>query len=89
MTRRPSPIEMAIDRACGLAPGGAPKRQLVTLECPQCGKKKSVSKDKTDPPGTVRVVMSCNDCVDDGDFRLIDYFNADGRQIDADGACIT
>jgi C4-type Zn-finger protein len=81
MTRRLSPIEMAIDRACGLAPGRETQRQFLTLECPQCGKKKSVQKDKTDPPNTARIVMTCNDCADDGDFRLVDYFDADGGRI--------
>ncbi len=89
MTRRLSPIEMMIDRVTGYAPGAVPDRKFVKLECPQCGKRRSVPKDKTGPPNTARVVLECNECAGDEADRIIAYFDEEGRQIDADGAPIT
>ncbi len=83
MTRRLSPIEMAIDRSCGVNSAHPPRAKTVTLECPICKKRKIVARDKTDPINAARVVFACPDCVDE--VNIIDYFDADGRQIYGDG----
>jgi hypothetical protein len=74
---------MAIDRACGFNRARPPRAKTVTLECPVCKKRKIVAKDKTDPENAARVVFACPDCADE--VNIIDYFDADGRQIDCDG----
>ena len=81
--RRLSPIERMIDEACGHTPGRAlTDRAFVTLECPTCKKKKTVARHKSDLPGTVRVVTPCPDCSDE--TAIIDYFDANGKQITHD-----
>lgn len=73
--------------ACGYDPKTHARRLLVMLECPHCRRTKSALKDKTDPPGTARVVASCDECPDDA--AVIDYFDTAGRQIDLDGNPMT
>ena len=78
-----SPIEMMVDRACGVPDDYVPPPR-VTLECSGCKRTKSAPVDPTDPPGTARIVMLCPECAK-GDRSLIDYYDKDGRQIDPDG----
>ena len=54
--------------------------EIVTLECPHCGRTRETPRDPTDPPATARVRTKCDRC-DDGDFALVDYFDAEGRQV--------
>ena len=58
-------------------------RKDVTLECPICGRRKTVATAKSDPPRTALVRSTCNDCPDDA--AIIDYFDAYGNQIDDKG----
>lgn len=74
---RLSPLEMAIDRACGLV--GAPLRSHVTLECPACGRKVRVERHASDLAGTARVVARCDRC-DNGSGEVL-YFDAAGLPI--------
>lgn len=78
-----SPIERMIDAACGFGPETKARRLMIVLECPECGKTKTVRPDKTDPHGTARVRATCNECPDDA--GIVDYFNEVGQQIDLDG----
>ena len=55
--------------------------QIVTLECPDCGKRKPAGREPSDPLGTAVVQAQCPDCDDDGGFPDILYFDAAGRQI--------
>lgn len=59
------------------------RRKLVTLECPRCKRTKRVQPEDTDPPNTAKVVSMCDRCPDDA--AIIDYFDAEGRQINLDG----
>lgn len=78
-----SPIERAIDAACGYKPSKLEPSGNVWLECPQCRRKQRVARDKTDPPNAYRVQASCPKCRDEA--TIVDYFDAEGRQIDCDG----
>ena len=71
----PSPIDRMIDEACGVKPG-----DFVTLVCNGCGQRKRAPKDETDPKDTAEVHVRCPKC-NGGDFDLIEYFDAHGRQI--------
>lgn len=78
-----SPIEMMIDKACGLPPDwidNLPPRDLVTLRCPMCKKEMKVDRLDHDLPGTAIVEANCPDCPVDG-FEEVLYFRADGTQI--------
>jgi hypothetical protein len=55
----------------------------VMLRCPHCGRTMEVDPDPTDPPGTAVVSSTCDRCPDDA--TIIDYFDAQGRQIDLEG----
>ncbi len=55
--------------------------QIVTLECPDCGSRKTTEREPSDLPGTVLVKARCPDCNDGGGFPDILYFDAAGRQI--------
>lgn len=59
------------------------RRKLVTLECPGCKRTKQVQSEDTDPPNTAKVVFMCDRCPEDA--AIIDYFDAEGRQINLDG----
>jgi len=77
---------MLIDKACGVTKplkGGSDQR-FVQFRCPKCKRVAKVKRDETDPPNCAVVEISCPDC-NPGDRELIDYFDADGQQIDCDG----
>lgn len=77
------PLEMMIDRACGLEPGWEEKltaRDLVTLRCPVCKQEKQVDRLDHDLPGTAIVEANCPSCPVGG-FEEVNYFRADGTQI--------
>ena len=81
-----SPLDMMIDKACGFDPSAPrPPRDTVTLRCPVCKSEKIVDRHKTDPQGTAVVESACLACLHSGDFDTVNYFSADGRQIDLDG----
>jgi hypothetical protein len=65
---------------CGKPPGCKCWDKTVTLECKKCKKKKRVESDPTDPKGTARVLMLCPDC-NPGDFDVLYYFDAAGKEI--------
>lgn len=53
----------------------------VTMRCPTCKLEKQAPRDATDPKGTAVVVCLCPECAG-GDFSLVDYFDANGKQLD-------
>lgn len=82
-----TPIDRMIDAAvscvkCG-TPGVGTCDCWVKLECPSCRRWKWADRDNTDPPGTRRVRAVCDRCPKDA--AVIDYFDAQGRQIDLEG----
>lgn len=81
--RAPSAIDLAIDRATG-NPGLRWVRRSVMLECRHCERRQPAPMDETDAPGTARVVCVCDRCPQE-DNGLIDYFDAQGRQLDLEG----
>jgi hypothetical protein len=74
----PTPIEMMIDRACGIIPGSGPG--TVILRCPKCNREKRVLKDKSDPAETYIIEATCDKCESPG-FDEVIYFDEIGRQI--------
>lgn len=72
-----------IDQATGYKPEPPPEGK-IRLYCRQCGRSQYVDKDETDPPNVAIIDVDCPDC-NDGDRELVDYFNAEGHQIDLDG----
>ena len=78
-----SPIEMMIDKGCGLEIGWElkiPPSDLVTLCCPICKKEKMVDREDHDLPGTVVVEVYCRDCPMDG-FEEVHCYRLDGTEI--------
>ena len=51
----------------------------LVIECPKCGKKKTVAADKSDPKGTARIVAKCPKC--SGDFEEVRYFDKRGKEL--------
>jgi hypothetical protein len=81
-----SPIEQMIDAACGVPDGARfEKRDTITLSCPKCERTKTAARDKTDPPNTATVMLTCPACHDAGDFQDVTYYNSRGEQIDLAG----
>ena len=80
--RPPTPIERMVDAATGTATSRV--RRTVILTCPHCPRRMTVAMDPTDPPNTARISATCDRCPDDA--AVIDYFNAQGQQIDLKGA---
>lgn len=54
----------------------------VTIECPQCGKTKRTLPDLSDPPKTARIRLACPKCIGDRKTVTIEYFDAEGNDID-------
>lgn len=77
------PIERMIDAACGFVPGQAPVRvqRVVLLRCDKCKRTRRVVKDKTDPKGTVEIILPCPECWKDGTFEDPRYLDKNGKQI--------
>lgn len=76
-----SPIEIMIDRACGIPDGPARHPvERVTLFCPSCKSWKLVEKHESDPEGTSEVHVLCPDC-HDGEFDDPRYFNSHGDEL--------
>lgn len=85
------PIHSLIDASAKCVKCGAPMGKCscwITLECPGCHQKRTVERDETDPANCARIVTSCPEC-NHGDFALVDYYDAEGRQINCDGDPIT
>ena len=79
--RQRSPIEILIDRACGITDEEAPAAyESITLRCSQCGREQKAPRDEWDPPGAVIVQARCPRCVGDGPDDVL-YFAAGGEQI--------
>jgi hypothetical protein len=57
-----------------------PYPEMVILECPQCGGIGTSKQNPTDPDGTAKVRMLCPECAK-GDFSLVSYFDANGKQL--------
>ena len=74
-----TPLEILIDRACGIPDNEAPPTP-ITLHCIACGRKQRARRDPSDLPGTAVVQARCPECVG-GDFDEILYFDAQGKQI--------
>ena len=55
-------------------------REMVILECPQCERIGTSKPNPTDPARTAKVRMLCPEC-GKGDFSLVSYFDADGKQL--------
>lgn len=76
-----SPIEILIDRACGVPEHFEPEREpLLTLSCPGCRAAKRVHEHETDPPGTTRIEYPCPKCLT-GDVAAPRYYAANGQEI--------
>ncbi len=56
---------------------------IVTLECPKCGRRKQDERRDTDYHDTALVRLICPDC-DDGDFHEEQHFDASGNHINRD-----
>lgn len=53
----------------------------LTMECPTCKRVMTdVTREATDPPSAVRVVLICPNC-DDGDRHSPTYFDATGAEV--------
>lgn len=80
MNRRPlSPIEIMIDRACGVTVNvSAPSR--ITLRCPACKVEKSVVRTLLDPTDASVVVFPCPKCFV-AETATIEYFDAGGKAL--------
>jgi hypothetical protein len=75
MTR--SPIEILIDRACGIS--DPPKVDLLTLRCPTCGKERHDTREWYDPPAAAVMLFPCQQCrTADAEVRWVD---ASGREV--------
>lgn len=83
----PSPLDRLIDAAVRCVKCNKPRadcRCYVTLECPCCGRRQPFTeRHVTDPPNAVKVVFPCDKCPQEA--ALVDYFDAEDRQIDCDG----
>lgn len=94
MTDTRSPIDRMIDDACGFKPltgEMTPERKariIVKLRCPKCKAEQECARDDSDPPNCALVEITCLKCHDGSDRQLVDYFDADGRQIDCDGNAV-
>lgn len=76
-----TPIEIMIDRACGI-PDGPPPRPpvaLITLRCPICGQEKQVEREWFDPLGAVVQVFACLTCRKP-DAQVV-WLDKDGREV--------
>lgn len=56
----------------------------IMLECTNCGRKKRVSRDLSDPPGSALMQTQCDRC-NRGNYTPEFYFDAQGREINCDG----
>jgi hypothetical protein len=76
-------INSMIDSVCRCVKCGATLRDgcdcWVKMKCPVCGKTKTVSREKSDLPGTAVVCCPCPEC--DIDTFSISYFDKQGKQI--------
>lgn len=77
--RSRSPIEVMVDKACGLDRASYVPPPQITLRCCHCGRTKQADKDETDPEGTAIVEMSCLECMRSGDRPDVLYYDAEGR----------
>lgn len=80
--RSRSPIEMMVDRACGVPENWTPPR-YVTLRCPVCPRTMRTVHVDTDPDGTEIVECKCPGCVKgdtDPEF-VVRFFDAAGSEI--------
>ena len=59
--RKPTPIELAIDRATGFARSGDVPI-YVTLKCPTCGRTQQTPALESDPEGTTVIHAECTKC---------------------------
>lgn len=77
-----SPIEIMIDQATGYDPSAPkpPRKPMVMLRCPKCGRKQKSAMEPDDPPGTATVVIQCPKC-NAGDFDTPSYEDANGNEI--------
>lgn len=56
------------------------KDGVVILACHKCEKRIATKQEKSDPPGTAEIQMTCNEC-DNGDFSDVAYFDGNGHQL--------
>lgn len=72
-----SPIEIMINRACGLD-GKTKSRVILPVKCPLCSKSATIPAETCYPAGTVRVEMTCPECNPKcDDVRFLDAAGAD------------
>ena len=74
-----SPIEIMVDRACGVSEDKR-KHRWPVLRCPKCKKSKRVSAGDTDPNTTAIVEFPCLECGSDG-WECPRYFDESGAEI--------
>jgi len=87
----PTPIEKMIDASAKCAKCGAPMGKCscwITLRCPKCKRARTVEREDYDPKNCAVIECSCDRC-NHFDSSTVDYFDAEGRQINLDGELIT
>jgi uncharacterized protein YbaR (Trm112 family) len=72
-----SPIEILIDKACGVTEEKPP--HVIMLRCPVCKKSKVVEKDEYDPPMSVLQEFPCPHCR--GPQDEVKWFNEEGEEL--------
>ena len=82
MMRRRSPIEIMVDRACGVPDDYEPLP--VLLSCPDCGRQRRTERVEGDPEGTIEISVTCPECGHGDKECDIEYFGADGQRLYAD-----
>ena len=60
--RKLTPVEMAIDRACGMPAGSGEVQIFLTIRCPKCGRVGRTPAIDSDPEGTREIVAECPKC---------------------------
>ncbi len=75
-----SPIEMMVGKACGFNPE-SPEHLPIELYCPKCKKKKTVTRDKSDPVDAVKLELKCPECFEEGTFESLIYIDKSGKEI--------
>lgn len=74
-----TPLEAAIDKACGYEPKWRPK--FVKLACPSCAKYKHVLSHESWPEGATRIEFGCSVACRVATKNRLKFFGKDGQEI--------
>lgn len=80
-TPKQPPFAQATGSASERPVNTAAKPPKIQLRCPECGRKKRVDRDATDPAGAVVAEIPCDRCDNGGGFPTTAYFDAEGREL--------